>query len=104
MREGDTVQLLILAVLEESNAHGYQIAREIERRSGSDALAPEGRLYPALHALEKQGFLTSDWVEGEPRRRVYAISEKGRGRLAANRKAWWEKASAVSRVLGGEQS
>src|SRR2546423_12177572 len=52
---------LVLAVLKDSPLHGYGIAREIERRSGNALKFKEGTLYPALHALEREGVITGEW-------------------------------------------
>jgi len=65
---------LILTMLREGPLHGYQLAREIERRSEGYFDCKEGTLYPALHKLEREGFLQSEWRQaGEQRRRKYYV-------------------------------
>jgi PadR family transcriptional regulator PadR len=61
---------LVLAVLNDGPLHGYGIAREIERRSDNALRFKEGTLYPALHALEREGLVESEWQrEGTGRER-----------------------------------
>jgi len=65
---------LVLTVLRDGPLHGYQLAREIERRSEGYFDCKEGTLYPALHKLEREGFLQSEWQSaGEQRRRKYYV-------------------------------
>src|SRR5260221_12224907 len=74
---------LVLAVLNDAPLHGYGIAREIERRTDNALKCKEGTLYPALHALERDGHVTGDWQRrpdgGE--RKGYAITPAGRAEL-----------------------
>jgi PadR family transcriptional regulator, regulatory protein PadR len=95
---------LILAVLEGGPIHGYAIAREIERRS-EGALSPgEGSLYPALRALEADGYVTSQWEPQPtgPARKVYALTDAGQAELTRRTRSWREFASSIERVLGGK--
>lgn len=94
---------LILSVLAEGPRHGYAIAREIKRRSADALSLGEGSLYPALKALERDGFVEGAWEEqavGSPRR-VYALTESGRAELARRRATWRRFAAAIDTVLGG---
>src|SRR5579871_1531460 len=81
---------LILAVLREGPLHGYQIAREIERRSEGYFECKEGTLYPALHKLERDGLLLGEWrAAGEQRRRrYYALTPAGAHQLDAAAVEW----------------
>src|SRR5215470_11166232 len=74
---------LVLAVLKDGPRHGYAIAREIERRSGNALKFKEGTLYPALHALEREGAITGQWekVTGGRERKVYTITPAGLAEL-----------------------
>ena len=94
---------LVLAVLKDGPLHGYGIAREIERRSGNVLRFREGTLYPALHALERDGWIAGRWETpgGGPARKVYAITEAGLAELARRTRSWAEFARAVNRVLEG---
>ena len=94
---------LILAVLESAPLHGYGIAREIETRS-SDALSfGEGTLYPALRALEQEGFIQSGWDTSGPgaARKVYELTPEGTRELERLRVAWHDYARSVDKVMGG---
>ena len=91
---------LILAVVAAEPAHGYAIIDELKQRSrGAFALA-EGTVYPALHRLERSGFLQSAWSHAEGRRRrVYRLTRRGRTKLEARKAEWRAFSSAVDAVL-----
>jgi PadR family transcriptional regulator PadR len=96
------LDLLLLAILSAGPAHGYAIIEELRRRSGRAFDLPEGTVYPALHRLEDDGLLTSDWsTTSSRRRRVYALTRRGDARLRARRDAWREFAGAIETVLEG---
>jgi transcriptional regulator len=96
-----TLDLLILKVLAGGTAHGYTIARRIRERSAGVLLVEEGSLYPALHRLERRGWLTAEWgsSEGNRRAKFYSLSRAGRRELAARERDWSEMAGAIRRVL-----
>jgi PadR family transcriptional regulator PadR len=98
---GNQSDLLILAVLQSGPAHGYAIIQAIKARSGDAFDLPEGTIYPALHRLERDGYLISAWsvVDGR-RRRVYELSATGREALAEKRQAWVQFTSAMNAVIG----
>ena len=98
-----TTQLLLLAVLAKGPRHGYAIAREVERRSREALSLGEGALYPALRALEREELIVSRWEvqENGPARRVYEITDAGRGKLARQMSAWQKLVEAVGHVIGG---
>jgi PadR family transcriptional regulator, regulatory protein PadR len=91
LRKGST-PVLILSVLAREPMYGYQIMRELERRSEGYFSMTAALLYPALHQLEMDGLLKSEWqaAQGKRKRKYYAITPKGRKAFAANR-AQWEK-------------
>ena len=94
---------LVLAVLRGGPLHGYGIAREIERRSNDALRCKEGTLYPALHALERDGLVTSEWrVDGERPRKVYALTPAGSAALEERASTWQRFATGVNRVILGE--
>ena len=100
------LEALVLGALDTGSAHGYEIARRIKAVS-EDALAVgEGLLYPALHALEREGLVVAEWVpqEGKPNRKVYHLTEGGKGALARKRKEWQRFSAGVSAVLKPEAS
>jgi PadR family transcriptional regulator, regulatory protein PadR len=90
LRKGST-PLLILNVLAVEKMYGYQIMRELERRSQGYFSMTAALLYPALHQLEMDGLLKSEWQagQGKRKRKYYAITSKGRKAFAA-RQAEWE--------------
>lgn len=97
-----TLPFLILQTLSEEPNHGYRIAQTIKKRSKGVLDCREGALYPALHALEKDGHLESyESVEQGRTRRYYRITEKGTKVLASQRKEWDQFTRAVQLVLEG---
>jgi PadR family transcriptional regulator len=91
---------LLLAVLAEGPRHGYAIADELRGRTGGELELAEGTLYPALHRLERDGLLESRWSTDAPRRRrVYAVTGRGRAALADRRAEWRGFVRAVGAVL-----
>ena len=94
---------LVLAVLRGGPLHGYGIAREIERRSDDALKCKEGTLYPALHTLEREGRVRSEWrLEAGRPRKVYALTAAGLAALEERTRTWERFASAVNRVIGGD--
>ena len=96
------LDLLLLAVLEAGPAHGYGLIERLRDQSGGALDFPEGTIYPALHRLERTGLLSSTWDETAPRRRrVYALTARGRTDLARQRDSWRVFARAVEVVVRG---
>jgi PadR family transcriptional regulator, regulatory protein PadR len=89
LRKGST-PLLILSILADEKMYGYQIMRELEQRSAGYFTMTAALLYPALHQLEKDGLLESEWEEtsGKRRRKYYSITGQGRKALASSRADW----------------
>jgi len=96
-----TLSVLILKSLSWGPAHGYGIARWIEQITDDELLVEEGSLYPALHRLQANGLVTSEWEISDTNRRVktYTITEAGRQRLRAEMSRWTRFSTAVSRAL-----
>ncbi|MER5770106.1 helix-turn-helix transcriptional regulator [Streptomyces sp. NPDC001985] len=91
---------LLLAVLEPGPLHGYAIITAVQRRSGGVLELRTGTIYPALNRLERLGLLRGSWeTTGERRRRVYELTDAGRGSLASERTAWQEFTDAIGSVL-----
>lgn len=91
---------LLLAVLEDGPRHGYAVIEAL--RSGSDGTfdLPTGTVYPALHRLERAGFVRSrSRVVGGRRRREYQLTSSGRQALDAERATWAQFSTAVSNLL-----
>ena len=95
-------ELLILALLEEEDRHGYEIGKLIESRSGGQLRFRIGSLYPVLCRLEDKALIKGRWVEssGGPRRRYYKLTTKGRSWLAHERNTWEAYVAAVNQVIG----
>jgi DNA-binding PadR family transcriptional regulator len=89
LRKGST-SLLILSVLEEEAKYGYQIMRELESRSEGYFSMTAALLYPALHRLEREGYVVSDWRTGDSKRRrkYYTITDDGKQALADSLQEW----------------
>ena len=103
---GDAVKghldLLLLAVLDGSPAHGYLVIERLRERSAGAFGFPEGTIYPALHRLERAGLLASRWADDAPRRRrVYELTPRGREELRRQAAEWERFAGAVRLVVAG---
>ena len=79
---GPQLDLLLLSVLRVEPAHGYAVIEELRRRSEVAFDLPESTVYPALHRLEQDKLVTSEWAEvNGRRRRVYRLTDRGRAAL-----------------------
>ena len=101
MRKGSTT-VLVLTLLAERPMYGYQLVKELERRSGGYFNLKEGTLYPALHRLEKDGLVRSEWEETAqgPARKYYHLTEKGKQVLVKSAEEWGTFARKLLSVLG----
>jgi len=97
------LELLILRVLAREASHGYAISREVHRLSEEALGVEEGSLYPALHRMERRGWVSAEWgISGTGRRaKVYRLTDEGTERLKRERRAWERMTGAVGRVLEG---
>lgn len=95
-----SMELLILALLEERSRHGYEIAQLIEERTGGEITFHAASLYPTLYRLEENGQIEGRWVEraGQRRRRYYKLTPAGRKLLASHRDGWEQFFLALNRV------
>lgn len=96
-----TLNLLLLRALESGEQHGLDIRRKIEAMAGDAVKIEEGALYPALHRLERDGLVESNWGMSERRRRAkfYRLTSKGTKRLAHEAADWKAHVRAVARVV-----
>jgi PadR family transcriptional regulator, regulatory protein PadR len=97
-----TLALLVLKTLASNGRlHGYAITTHIQRVSSDLLRVEEGSLYPALHRMEQQGLLRSEWGVTEKNReaRFYSITPPGRKQLAAEQESWARLTEGVARVL-----
>lgn len=98
-----TLALLVLRTLEaQGPLHGYAITAHIQRVSEELLRVEEGSLYPALHRMEQDGWLRSEWGTTEKNRqaRFYSLTAEGERQLALEQESWVRLTRGVSRVLG----
>ncbi len=96
-----TLDLLILKALALGPRHGLGIARRIEQVTRGTFQVKPGSLFPALHRMEEEGWLSSSWGESENNRRAkfYQITRAGRRQLGAETQRWARVSAAIARVL-----
>lgn len=96
-----TLDLLILKVVALGPVHGYGISLRIRQISDAVLQVQQGSLYPALHRLEKRGWLVADWGESDNGRQAkfYRLSARGRKQLAAEEETWNRLSRAVTLIL-----
>ena len=96
-----TLDLLILRVISREAAHGWGIAKLIQLLSGDVLSVQQGSLYPALHRLEQQGWITAEWKDTELGRQAkfYELTREGRRQLERELQSWSRLSSAVQLVL-----
>jgi transcriptional regulator len=96
-----TLDLLVLQTLARGEQHGHGISQAIRARSGELLSVETGSLYPALHRLEKKGWLDAEWKSSENNQRAkyYRLTKAGRKQLAAEQGRWQLLVQAVAGVL-----
>ena len=96
-----TLDLLILKSVAAEPMHGWAIAKHIEARSRDVLQVQQGSLYPALHRLEHQGWLTTHWEQTEAGRtaKFYSLSRAGRAALQHELSAWKRLSAAINLVV-----
>lgn len=96
-----SLDLLVLRVLSTGDRHGWGIAQRIQQISRDVLQVTQGSLYPALHRLERKGWITASWGLSENNRRAkfYRLTARGRRQLAAETENWERLVQAVTRVL-----
>lgn len=97
-----TLDMLILRTLRLGQAHGHEIAKHIQRTSDQVLQVEHGSLYPALHRLERKGWVTAKWETAKDRNRefkYYRLTAAGKKQLAAEESKWKQLAEAIARVM-----
>jgi len=96
-----SIDSLLLCLIGQQPMYGYQIIKELERRSQGYFKFKEGTLYPALHRLEKAGLLGGRWqiLPNGRQRRYYHITEKGLRGLVAERSQWQDFLAAMNLII-----
>jgi transcriptional regulator len=97
-----TLDLLILKTLELEPMHGWGITQRIQQVSEDVLQVNQGSLYPALHRLEEQGWVTATWKNSENNRQAkyYELTRIGRQQLAEEKQNWLRLSGAVARIVG----
>ena len=96
-----TLPLLVLRILSPGPNHGFAVARRIQLISKEVLRAEEGSLYPALHRMELEGWIDSEWgvTENNRKAKYYRLTARGRKQLKLETERWNSIAAAVSAIL-----
>jgi PadR family transcriptional regulator len=97
-----TLDMLILRTLLLGPAHGHEIARHLQRTTDDVLQVEHGSLYPALHRLERKGWIAARWEAPKDQKRefkYYRLTPAGKKQLAAEESKWARMAKAISRVM-----
>jgi len=97
-----TLDMLVLRTLLLGAAHGHEIAKHIQRTSKEVLQVEHGSLYPALHRLERRGWVVSKWETAKDRNRqfkYYRLTLAGRRQLATEESKWRQLVGAIARVM-----
>jgi PadR family transcriptional regulator PadR len=96
-----TLDMLILQTLQWGTQHGYGISQAIRAQSGDVLQVETGSLYPALHRMERQGWIVSKWGQTEQKQRAkfYRISAEGKKQLARDRSKWETMVAAIGSIM-----
>jgi PadR family transcriptional regulator PadR len=96
-----TLDLLILTTLQWGPQHGYAVSLAIKANSGDVLRVETGSLYPALHRLEKQGWVASEWkhTEANQRAKFYRLTAGGKRQLAAEQSRWQQLVTAMAAAM-----
>jgi transcriptional regulator len=96
-----TLDLLILKTVALEPQHGWAISERLHQISSATLLVRQGSLYPALHRLERRGWIKARWATSENNRRAkyYELTRKGHSQLEAQTDAWRRLTAAIGQVL-----
>src|SRR4051812_22835363 len=97
-----TLDLLILKAIALNPQHGWAVSERIQQISSGVLQIQQGSLYPALHRLERRGWIKSQWATSDNNRRAkyYELTKAGRKQLGTETDSWRRLAAAVAQVLG----
>jgi len=101
-----TLDMLILQTLQWGPQHGYAIGATLRTQSAESLKIETGSLYPALHRLEKQGWVKAEWrqTEANQRAKFYKLTAKGKKQLLEERDRWSQLVSAIGTILNPRRS
>jgi transcriptional regulator len=96
-----TLDLLLLKILAPSPLHGWAVAQRLRQVSGDVLQVSDGSLYPALHKLEQEGWITGEWKTSELGRRAkfYSLTPLGKRHLQSEAAQWERLSAAISQVV-----
>ena len=99
-----TLDMLILKTLQWGEQHGYGIGQAIRASSGEVLQVETGSLYPALHRLERQGWISAEWKKSESNQRAkfYRITALGKKQLVADYKRWGKMVTTIEGIMRAE--
>jgi PadR family transcriptional regulator PadR len=97
-----TLDMLILQTLQWGPQHGYGMIQSIRANSHEILQVETGSLYPALHRLEKKGWLKSEWKQSDSNQRAkyYRLTPAGRKQLLIEQQRWWHVVRAITGIVG----
>ena len=100
-----TLDMLILKTLQWGEQHGYGISQAIRASSGEILQVETGSLYPALHRLERQGWVSSEWKRSESNQRAkfYRITARGKKQLALDYERWGRMVETIEGIMTAER-
>ncbi|MBE5806528.1 MAG: PadR family transcriptional regulator [Clostridiales bacterium] len=97
-----STSMLVLSLLEKENMYGYQMIKELSRKSKNLFELKEGTLYPILHNLEQKNYISSYWDNtGTKKRKYYSITKEGKKHLKERKGEWISFSSGINEVMGG---
>ena len=101
-----TLDMLILQTLQWGPQHGYAIGQTIRARSSEALKVETGSLYPALHRLEKQGWVKAEWdvTDANQRAKFYRLTAAGKKQLLQERDRWTQLVAAIGGVLSSDNA
>lgn len=101
-----STSLLVLQLLNERDMYGYELVKEMDKRSDHNLQMKEGTLYPALHKMEKQAYIEYYWVHQEkgPARKYYRITEEGKEILTERTTEWHRYVQVMNNLIGRNET
>jgi PadR family transcriptional regulator PadR len=101
-----TLDMLILKTLQWGQQHGYGISQAIRAMSAEVLQVETGSLYPALHRLERQGWVSSEWKKSDANQRAkyYTITKTGKAQLASDYERWGRMVATIEVIMSAKRS
>ena len=97
-----STNLIVLSLLEKENMYGYQMIKELRKKSQDIFELKEGTLYPILHSLEEKNLISSYWnMVKSKKRKYYSITKEGKQHLKERKEEWKIFSRGINQVLGG---